>query len=223
MKKAILFLIFLVLILGCNKTNLNKTQTQVTKIEEKLETNQLTDINNSKEIAINKSNDLEINTIYNKTELKTNISNDNSCNPLISLEDFNNICNTKINETGTIEILTSNDVRRFCSTEFDPDLYSYAIINLIEFVDSSYSSKFFNNKRSSFFRYNIEDLNKLRGFIGTNKDQINPVNKLIYSSIDVLVVKDNKIIELIFNFEKKKGNFCKKGDIIKIINKLLNN
>lgn len=219
MKKILLFLIFLVLIFGCDKINADQMQTKVIKMEEKLEINKSIDFNNSTEIELNRTINIT------KIEIKKTedvIYNTSNCKSLISINKFNQICNSNTNETSTIELLSSYDVKKFCSTEFDLDLYSYAIINSISFVDYNYANKYFDNKKSSFFLKNLDRFKiENKNFMANSEDYINIINKNKYIKVNVVVLSKNNIIELIFNFEKNKGNFCSKEHIFKLIEVML--
>jgi len=214
MRKKLLLLIFLVLMIGCNKM-----QTEVNKVEEIFEIN--------KSVDFNKSEEIKVNVTINNTEIEIKkinevVDNYNNCKSLLSIKRFNKFCNSNANETSTIELLSSYDVKRFCSTEFDIDLYSYAIINSIDFVNYNYATKYFDNKKSSFFLKNLDRLDiENKNFIANSESYVNIINKNKYIKVNVLVLNQNNIIEIIFNFEKNKGNFCSKDGIVKLIKAVL--
>jgi len=208
MRKKLLLLIFLVLMIGCNKM-----QTEVNKVEEIFE--------------INKSEEIKVNVTINNTKIEIKeinevVDNSNNCKSLFSIKMFNKFCNSNANETSTIELLSSYDVKKFCSTEFDIDLYSYAIINSINFVNYDYATKYFDNKKSSFF---LKDLDRLdlvnKNFIANSESYVNIINRNKYIKVNVVVLNQNNIIEIIFNFEKNRGNFCSKNGIVKLIKAVL--
>jgi len=208
MRKKLLFLMFLVLMISCNKM-----QTEVNKVEEIFE--------------INKSEEIKVNVTINNTKIEIKeinevVDNSNNCKSLFSIKMFNKFCNSNANETSTIELLSSYDVKKFCSTEFDIDLYSYAIINSINFVNYDYATKYFDNKKSSFF---LKDLDRLdlvnKNFIANSESYVNIINRNKYIKVNVVVLNQNNIIEIIFNFEKNRGNFCSKNGIVKLIKAVL--
>ena len=188
-------------------------QTEVNKVEEIFE--------------INKSEEIKVNVTINNTKIEIKeinevVDNSNNCKSLFSIKMFNKFCNSNANETSTIELLSSYDVKKFCSTEFDIDLYSYAIINSINFVNYDYATKYFDNKKSSFF---LKDLDRLdlvnKNFIANSESYVNIINRNKYIKVNVVVLNQNNIIEIIFNFEKNRGNFCSKNGIVKLIKAVL--